>query len=232
MNHNLLEAKETLILAPHPDDEALGCSGTIMLLNKAGASSTVVFLTEGERLYGKPDHIVGEERRQEGYRASVMLGCKKALFLGFPDGEVNSYAERIYRMLYEIIERKKPDTIFSPSPIDYHQDHIATAKIALRLLSSLHSFKLAFYEVYETLRFNQLIDISEFIHDKERIIMNYKRSLYDKPELYVHASLGLNAQRSIFTQNKGYYEAFIVVDQPINAERIYDWSCYRSDDLS
>lgn len=121
-----------------------------MLLNKAGASSTVVFLTEEERLYGKPDH----------------------------------------------------------------------------------SFKLVFYEIYETLRFNQLIDISEFIHDKEKIIMNYKRSLYDKPELYVHGSLGLNAQKSIFTQNKGYYEAFIVVDQPIDAERIYDWSCYRSDDLS
>ena len=227
MRNSLPEAREVLILAPHPDDEALGCGGTITLLNKRGVSSTVIFLTDGEKLCGDSSTDIAKIRRAEAQKASGMLGCRKALFLGFPDGEVNHRREKIYRSLYEIVEKKKPDIIFSPSPCDFHNDHIATADIAMELLKSPGSFKLAFYEIYATLRFTHLIDIAESAENKRQVILNYRASLYERPELYVSASLGLNAQRSIFTEKSGYYEAFWIIEKPLGEQEIMEWLTYR-----
>ncbi|HET6516298.1 MAG TPA: PIG-L family deacetylase, partial [Thermodesulfovibrionales bacterium] len=218
MDSHFPECNNLLILAPHPDDEALGCSGTIMLLNRKGASSTVVFLTDGERLNGEPSATVGEKRREEGRRASKMLGCEEPVFLGFPDGEVGSHADGISRELSGLIAEKEPDIILAPSPLDFHQDHIAASKIALGLLEGRSGFKLAFYEVYSTVRFTHLIDIVSVVAEKEKAILNYHTSLYNKPELYVHAIFGLNAQRSIFTQSRGYYEAFWLIEKPLRKE--------------
>lgn len=223
----LPNVNSALILAPHPDDEALGCSGSIALMNKAGVSSRVAFLTSGERLYETPSASVAERRMEEARKASGILGCKEPVFLNFQDGELGNHEDSLYHELCRTIGLDKPDIVFSPSPIDFHRDHIATARVALRLLNKPASFKLAFYEVYSTLRFNQLVDITEAIEIKKSAIMNYSTSLYNKPEVYLHAALGLNAQRSIFTQKSGYYEAFWIIEKPISTQEITDWLTYR-----
>lgn len=227
MNFNLPECKDILVLAPHPDDEALGCAGTIMLLNQKGVSSTVVFITNGEKLYEHPSPIIGEKRREEGLKASEMLGCKEPLFLNFPDGEVVGHIDRIYDNLYTLIKEKKPDIIFSPSPIDYHEDHIATSRVVLKLLNTITIFRVSFYEIYSTLRFNYLIDITEVAEQKNRIISTYRSSLYEKPEIYATGALGLNAQRAIFAKKRGYYEAFYMVGENEDIAKIHDFLSYK-----
>lgn len=227
MNHDILSAKNVIILSPHPDDEALGCSGTVTILNKRGISVDIVYLTKGERLYGEPSEEIARMRVEEAKKASLMLGCEDAIFLDLPDGGLDQCSGDLYQTLKKLLGEKMPDLILSPSFIDYHQDHITTAKVSLKLLNDLNTFRLAFYEIYQTIRFNQLVDISEVVDVKERVILNYKKSLYDKPDVYVHASLGLNAQRSIFTQKKGFYEALFVIDKPIDEENVYNYLCYR-----
>lgn len=226
INLNLLHAKKVLILAPHPDDEALGCAGTIALTNRKGASSTVVFLTDGERLHGEPSRGIAEKRREEGFRVSQMLCCNEPIFLGFPDGDVSSHSSGIFNRLSEIITRIEPDIVFSPSPIDYHRDHITVSGISHRLFTETCSFKLAFYEIYSTIRFNCLVDITEVIGQKRDAILAYNVSLYGKPEVYVHTSLGLNAHRSIFVQKIGYYEAFYLPEKTDSEEAIIRSLCY------
>ena len=211
MIRGLPECKEIIILAPHPDDEALGCAGTLALLNQEGVSSTVVFLTDGECLNGAPSAEVAAARRAEALRCSEMLGCREPVFLGLPDGVVGSHINEGLTMLSGIIGQKKPDIVFSPSPLDHHQDHLATARIATRMLEDLGTFRLAFYEEYSTVRFNHLVDITMVVETKKQAILNYRTSLYGTPGKYVHAALGLNAQRSIFTEKEGYYEAFYIV---------------------
>jgi LmbE family N-acetylglucosaminyl deacetylase len=220
---SLPECGEVVLLSPHPDDEALGCGGTLTLLNRKGVSSTVVFLTDGEKLRGEPSAAIAEKRKEEARRASKMLGCREPVFLGFPDGEVGDYTDALSKHIADIIAAQKPDIVFAPSPIDFHQDHMATARISLELLSKLNSFKLAFYEVYSTIRFTHLIDISEVVEQKKEVILNYRTSLYGKPDIYVHVSLGLNAHRALFTQEKKYYEAFWVLEQPFNTQEITNW---------
>lgn len=224
----LPEISSALVLAPHPDDDALGCSGSLALLNRAGASITIVFITNGEKLYGEPSAALAEQRKEEAVRASELLGCERPLFLGFPDGEADSHIDGIYDRLSAIIAQKKPDIVFAPSLIDHHRDHIATSKAAIKLLNQSASFKLAFYEVYSTVRFSHLVDITEAAEVKKQVILNYCTSLSNKPEVYVHASLGLNAHRSIFSQKSGYYEAFYITDSTRGTNELYDYLCYKT----
>jgi LmbE family N-acetylglucosaminyl deacetylase len=204
--------QEVLILAPHPDDEALGCAGTIALLKEKGVSVTVAFITDGESLNGAPSAALAKARQDEGRKAARLLGCRE-IFLSIPDGEVNSHAEEAFHRLSAIIEEREPEIVFAPSPIDYHADHIAASHIGLKLLDAHQSFRLAFYEVYSTVRFNCLVDITGVIETKKRVILNYRTSLYGKPEVYVDAALGLNAHRSIFVQRKGFFEAFYLLEK-------------------
>lgn len=226
MNLGFPECKEALIFAPHPDDEALGCSGTISRINDKGASSTVVFLTDGEGLNGAPSAEVAAARREEGRRASALLGCGEPVFLGLPDGELGNHIDEGRRRLSEIISLKKPDIVFAPSPVDHHQDHIATSVIGLKLLKEHRSFKLAFYEVYSTVRFTHLVDITEVIEQKKEAILTYRTSLYGKPDVYVRVSLGLNAHRSLFTQERRYYEAFWIVEMSPERAEMAEWLTY------
>ncbi len=230
MNFN--ETKVTLVLAPHPDDEALGCSGTMARLISNGSTVRTIYLTRGERLYGESSEEIASIRVEEANETSRLLNCKEAMFLGFPDGGLSQCINEVFKKLRAIIDEKRPDLVLSPSPVDYHHDHIATARAILQVMNKLRSFKLAFYEVYETIRFNRLIDVSDFILYKKRAILNYKRSLYDRPDVYVHAITGLNAQRSIYTERAGYYEAFLILDKPVDEKDLYDYLCYRRDDLT
>lgn len=219
--------KRVLILAPHMDDEALGCSGTVLLLKQQSVSSAIVFLTNGEKLYSEPDRDIAEKRVQEARRASEMLECEEALFLGYPDGAVADNSSQVSEALSSIIVRLKPEIVLTPSPIDFHPDHRAAAEIALDLLEKHGTFRLAFYEVYTAMRFTHLIDISSVIEQKKQLILIYRTSLYEKPELYLKASLGLNAHRSVFAQKEGFYEALCFVGETSGMQSVLDFMCFK-----
>jgi len=89
-----------LILAPHPDDEAIGCAGIIQEAVSKGADIKIVYLTNGEHnqiafiVYEKRLPLrqgefihLGEVRRQEAIKAMELLGVnsKNLIFLGYPD---------------------------------------------------------------------------------------------------------------------------------------------------
>lgn len=222
-----MEGRTALVVAPHPDDEALGCSGTLKILHEAGTDLIAAFVTNGEKLHGDPSAEVAEARRKEAVGSARLLGCREPLFLEFPDGEIGGHGEEVFRRLAGIVGEIRPEIVLAPSPIDYHDDHIATSHVALRLLRASGSFKLAFYEVYSALRFNCLVDITGKAELKRKAILNYRTSLYGKPEIYADAALGLNAHRSIFLQKKGYYEAFYMVEKAEPVETILGFLCYR-----
>ncbi len=89
-----------LILAPHPDDETIGCAGVIQQAKKSGADVKIVYLTNGDnnefafiiyekRLTFKPAEFIhmGEVRRQEAIMAMRLFGLSEndLIFLGYPD---------------------------------------------------------------------------------------------------------------------------------------------------
>lgn len=228
----LPSANKILILAPHPDDEALGCGGTIALYSSNGVDVHLAVISSGENISKEfvGDIDIAQVRRREMEAASRILGIKEIRFLGFPDGQLALHIDGIGERLREIIDEINPDIIFVPSPLDYHNDHRAVSDVALQFLIEGCSFKVAFYEVYGTVRFNTLIDISDVIGVKEEAIKNYHYSLMRKPELFNESMKGLNRFRSFYAGKSGYYEAFWVVSERMTRSDVYAWLTYGMND--
>ena len=87
----IMGAGTVLILAPHPDDESLGCGGLIAACCDAGRPPFVLFLTDGTgshpRSLSYPPDRLRETRQTEARRAMAALGLgrDRIAFLGLPD---------------------------------------------------------------------------------------------------------------------------------------------------
>lgn len=106
-----------LIVAPHADDEVLGCGG---LLAKYPGECTVVIMVKAT-----------QERLIEMSEARVALGYERLILLGLPDGDLNSDMTSMVASLDAINKQLQPDEMYLPYP-DLHQDHIATYEAGMR----------------------------------------------------------------------------------------------------
>ncbi len=136
--------EKILVLAPHPDDETLGCGGTIYLLVKAKKQVKVVFLTSGDK--AEPLHPLsakkhGEQhitdyslmREKEAIKALKVLQVFDCEFLRFPDRELSACSRSALQKIVQILREYVPDTIYSPSPLELNPDHRATAAFAIEM---------------------------------------------------------------------------------------------------
>ena len=111
-----------LVVAPHPDDEVLGCGGTIRKFTSKGREAHVLIVTRGDpKLYA-------EERianvRNEARKAHRLLGVAETVFADYlaPNLDMTSKAE-IAGTIGETIRERKIDTLFLPHRGDIHHDH-------------------------------------------------------------------------------------------------------------
>jgi LmbE family N-acetylglucosaminyl deacetylase len=226
----LPDAKRALILSPHPDDETMGCGGTIALYGAKGTEIHVVVVSDGAKIYpeGTPEAVdIVQARKRETLDAAKTLGVAHVHFLDFPDGELQLHKADIAAKIRELIIRFSPDIIFVPSPLDAHEDHRAVSSAAISCLDRMGKVKIVFYEVYGTIRFNALVDIAAVLEAKEKAMLSYPRSLYDSPHSFVEVIKGLNRFRSLYAGGEGYYEAFWIVEKPLSWTEIVDWLTYR-----
>lgn len=135
-------AAPVVVLAPHSDDEALGCGGTLALLSRAGVPVHVAYMTDGRRspagADGEPaadaDALVAA-RRQEAREAMAVLGvpADRLHFLGLPDGGLSGAEAAAGTRLRDLFGRLGPQTVLAPFRHDQHPDHLAAHRIARRL---------------------------------------------------------------------------------------------------
>ncbi|MBW1650868.1 MAG: PIG-L family deacetylase, partial [Deltaproteobacteria bacterium] len=78
-----------LIIAAHPDDEVLGCGGTIARHISEGDNVAVLFLSDGVSSREKPNQSI-EERNKSAFEACKILGADTPLFLNFPDNKMDA----------------------------------------------------------------------------------------------------------------------------------------------
>lgn len=106
-----------LIVAPHADDEVLGCGG---LLAKYPEECEVVVMA-----------ALSSTRMAEHADARVVLGYGATHLLGLPDGSLSVHMADMVRRLDAIVRIMKPVEMYLPYP-DLHQDHIATYEAGMR----------------------------------------------------------------------------------------------------
>jgi N-acetylglucosamine malate deacetylase 1 len=114
--------RQVLVIAPHMDDEVLGCGGTIARLADSGAEVHVAIVT-----VGKPprfDPALEEQCRVEAGAAHAILGVTRTHFLGLPAAELDTvpHAE-LNRTLGEVVDTVAPDILLLPFVGDIHLDH-------------------------------------------------------------------------------------------------------------
>ena len=118
-----------LIAAPHPDDDIIGCGGSMINLKGAGHHLTIVYMTSGD---AGGLTIVGEElariREREALCASGLLNIDDLVFLGNPDGYLEPNRDNLLKLI-RIIRQRKPDRIYIPHALEYHRDHQITHEL-------------------------------------------------------------------------------------------------------
>ena len=114
-----------LIIAPHPDDEVLGCGGTIKRLANGGADVHVAIVTKaGEEAFG-PD--VARIGREEAALAHACLGVRAPHYLDFPAAALDTVPHATMNAEFgRLIQSLRPDTLFVPFLGDVHRDHQLT----------------------------------------------------------------------------------------------------------
>lgn len=127
-----------LIVAPHPDDEVIGCGGVIARGVADGVSFRIMVVTRGQHLLTSLANIaepgpaeIGARREAETRNACGLLGLDAAriAFLGFEDGKVARDAAAVKAALTTAIADFGPTRIYCTSAWDSHPDHSATFRI-------------------------------------------------------------------------------------------------------
>jgi len=216
-----------LVLAPHPDDETLGCGGSLTILSKAGKSIKAVFLTKGE----KADPAITDKgryaamREKEASKAMSILGISDYEFLGFPDRELHANLKELREKIGLIVKRFKPDTLYSPSMIDLNPDHRTTAALAMDMAKT-GEIKIVFYELTSPIRPNLLVNISSVFKTKKKAIKAYKSQL--RIIDYLKLIRSLNIYRTMTLGDKvNYAEAFWVIEKIEKADSV-SWLSYQN----
>jgi LmbE family N-acetylglucosaminyl deacetylase len=128
------------VVAPHPDDETLGCGGTLALLVRAGAAVHVVFVTDGRASHPahplfSPDRIAAL-RRGEARAAVGALGVvwDRVFFVDAPDGTLAALgpegSNAVAAKLAGILARTVPEAVFLTCRRDGSSDHEASVILA------------------------------------------------------------------------------------------------------
>jgi len=129
--HLLGGACRLVIVAPHPDDEILGCGGLIATAVAAGYDVLLIALTDGEAAYPEDRHwhprALAPVRRAELVAAGRELGVQagQVIHLGFPDGQLRTHCHEAANAVAAYLQ--STDAVFVTWRNDGHPDHEAAA---------------------------------------------------------------------------------------------------------
>jgi LmbE family N-acetylglucosaminyl deacetylase len=127
----------TIVFAPHPDDEVLGCGGVLALKAEAGTRAKVVVMTDGRRSHSNCIDAANlvQIRRTEAEEAGKRLGISLPYeFLDFEDHRLSDHRESAFWRVVDVIRGFEADEIYVPHARDLISDHVETNFIVRRAI--------------------------------------------------------------------------------------------------
>ncbi|MBN1793551.1 MAG: PIG-L family deacetylase [Candidatus Omnitrophica bacterium] len=222
MKHNIL------IVAAHPDDEILGCGGTVARLIKEGHAAYTLLLGEGvtsrdeERDPKKRGKEINSLRNQ-AQQANAALGVKEVFIHSFPDNRFDTVPLLdIVKVIEKTKEKVKPALVFTHYANDLNIDHritcaavlTATRPVLDETVKEIYSFEVpSSTEWNYPLSFspNVYFDISQTIDVKLQAIKQYVSEIKEPPHPRSQEGVELNARMWGMKVGLGYAEAFTCV---------------------
>ncbi len=208
-------ALNILVFSPHPDDDVIGCGGSIAKHIKSGHNVTAVYMTSGTACPSRysPEEL-GIVREKEATDAADILGVQNLIFLRYPDGGL-AYSPEVIAMLEGLIKQTKPDKIYIPHKNDSHKDHKMTYQLVCQALASilqksLEEWKQPIVLCYEVWTPLQYVSHKENITDYMPLKIAALQKHASQIELvrFDKAVKALNRYRGIMKECGRYCECF------------------------
>jgi len=217
--------KKILIVAAHPDDEVLGCFGTVARLIKEGYEAYTLILGEGKTsrdeqriVENKKDEVV--VLNTEMQKANDIIGIKKVFVESFPDNRFDSVdLLDIIKVISQVKNEVCPDIIFTHYEHDLNIDHqitykaviTATRPMKFECVKEIYSFEiLSSTEWNYPLSFSPdtFFDISDTLDKKVKAMKQYESELCEYPHPRSLEGIELNAKYQGMRVGKKYIEVF------------------------
>jgi len=185
-----------LVVAAHPDDEVLGCGGTLARSAASGETVQVMFLADGVGARGHGNSAA--ERRMAAARAAAeILGTNSPRCLGLPDNRLDSVPLlEVVQAVEEIIEEFRPRIVYTHHSGDLNVDHRVAHQAVLTATRPLPGSTVAAIYAFEVLsstewatssapcfRPNRFVDVSDYSEVKHRAMAAY----HDEAREFPHA---------------------------------------------
>jgi LmbE family N-acetylglucosaminyl deacetylase len=206
-----VRAGSALVLAPHQDDEVLGCGGLAAQLAAAGAAVRVLFLTDGGgggegAGKGVADReAYRQRRREESGAACEILGLAGCDHLDLPDGALDHHLDAAAEGIRRAVLTQRPELLLVPSPLEVSRDHRAAFAALHRLLAPLRDgqpdqepfrgLRVLLYEVNHPGYPDLLVDVGPERERLEKAMAAYASQEERHP--YWNAGLGLRRFRTL-----------------------------------
>lgn len=223
---NLAYLGKVLVIAPHPDDEILGCGGTMARILAEGGNVEVAIVTKGQQPQFPVEMVEGI--RAETKAAHKLLGLATTHYLDLPAAALDRMsATELNGALAGLVQDTQPDTLFLPFIGDIHTDHQLTFLAAMVAARPRHERAPRRIYAYETLSEtnwyapgitpafipNVFIDISETLERKLDAFRCFESQVREFPdERSIEAIRALAIMRGASMYRKAA-EAFMLVRQ-------------------
>lgn len=222
----------TVVVAPHPDDEALGCGGLLALLHQAGQPLAAVLVSDGTMSHPNSELFSAPARQAvratEFRHALTILGADETapLLLNLPDGRVPhnptqpGFTQAVAQ-LREFLEHHQAATVLVPWRRDPHPDHRATAQLVQAALAAMpHPPRRLEYVVWawqraapddlptaaDTVRGFRL-DVAAGLQQKQRAIAAHRSQV--APGVFTDDAEGFLLSPEMLAHFAGPYEVYL-----------------------
>ncbi|NQY06398.1 MAG: PIG-L family deacetylase [Flavobacteriaceae bacterium] len=183
-----------LVIAPHADDEILGCGGVISRYISEGNEVKVLVITRAlEELFPKP---LMDQIREEAVKSHQFLGVSETIFFDFPApmlDQTPSY--QISMEISKVIKEFSAEKVFLPHRGDIHKDHRAVFEAALVALRPINDCPVKEIYAYETLSEtewappfgddafipNVFVDITDYMENKKEAMLCFESQVKEFP---------------------------------------------------
>ncbi|HPF47786.1 MAG TPA: PIG-L family deacetylase [Emcibacteraceae bacterium] len=188
--------KNILVVAAHPDDEALGAAGTLARHAAAGDAVHIAFLADGEGARGDKEGL--EKRRKAARAAAKVIGAQNVSFYDFPDNRMDSIALLdVAQCIEEIIDQVNPQIIYTHHGGDLNIDHQITHRAVLTACRPMPGSQVEAVYGFEVLsstewaspdqdaafRPSHHVDIASYWEQKKKSLECYADEMRDFPHV-------------------------------------------------
>ncbi len=213
-----------LVIAPHPDDEILGCGGTMIKSIRHGNDVYVCIVTKGMPPLFNDERV--ELTRQHARDCHHCIGVKKTIFLDFPC--VTLEKEDRYRLnqaILDVVKEIRPDEVYIPHYGDMQKDHQIVVDAAMVALRPKYNWGIKRIYGYETMSEtawnipniqnefmpNAFVDISEELDEKLKALSFFKLQIGDFPDARSLEAIEALAKYRGALMNMRAAEAFMMI---------------------